>query len=183
MERLVEVTLSKVNILSMVDCYYRLFPLIYISYDSEGITIQGSCEEQKILATTVIPQDSFEHYECKESMVIAVPNDLKKLGGRCVRINVLRVDSWRVRNVFESDNGVSYEAPSSCMYKLSDHPQMESTISIERYLAAQKCLGEVNTEVSVKDGIVSFRGEIFHVSTFTTGELGEPYQTQYQTSI
>ena len=128
MERLVEVDLKKVHILSILDCYYRLFPLIYISYDFEGIRIQGSCEGRKILATTVIPQDSFEHYECKESMVIAVPNDLKKLGGRCVRINVLRVDSWRVRNVFESDNGVSYEALSSYIYKLSDHPQMESTV-------------------------------------------------------
>ena len=78
MERLVEVTLSKVNILSTLNCYDRLFPLIYISYDSEGIFIQGSCEERKILATTAIPQDSYEHYECKESMVIAVPNDLKK---------------------------------------------------------------------------------------------------------
>ena len=131
MERLVEVTLSKVIILSILDCYYRLFPFIYIGYDSEGITIQGSCEEQKILATTVIPWDSFENYECKESMVIAVPNDLKKLGGRCVRINVLRVDSWRVRNVFESDTGVYYEALSSYMYKLSDHPQMKSDISFE----------------------------------------------------
>ena len=71
MERLVEVTLSKVNILSILNCYYRLFPLIYISYDSEGITKQGpavptgSCEERKILATTVIPRDSFEHYECE----------------------------------------------------------------------------------------------------------------------
>ena len=88
----------------------QVIPLVYISYNSEGIRIQGSCEKRKILATTVIPRDSFEHYECKESMVIAVPNDLKKLGGRCVRINVLRVDSWRVRNVFESDKGVSYEA-------------------------------------------------------------------------
>ena len=38
MERLVEVTLKKVHILSILDCYYRIFPLIYISYDSEGIT-------------------------------------------------------------------------------------------------------------------------------------------------
>ena len=53
MERLVEVKLSKVNVLSILDCYYRLFPLIYISYDSEGITIQGSCEERKILVTTI----------------------------------------------------------------------------------------------------------------------------------
>ena len=82
MERLVEVMLKKVNILSILDCYYRLFQLIYINYDSEGITIQGSCEDRKILATTVIPRDSFEHYECKESMVLAVPHHLGKLGGR-----------------------------------------------------------------------------------------------------
>ena len=56
MERLVEVMLSKVNILSILDCYYRLFPLIYVSYDSEGIKIQELCENQKILATTVIPE-------------------------------------------------------------------------------------------------------------------------------
>ena len=79
MERLVEVTLFKVNILPILDCYYRLFPLIDINYDSEGITIQGSCEGQKILATTIIPQDSFEHYECKESMVLAVSYHLRKL--------------------------------------------------------------------------------------------------------
>ena len=73
MERLVEVTLKKVHILSILNCYYRLFPLIYISYDSEGITIQGLNEEWKVLATTVIPRESLEHYECKESMVLAVP--------------------------------------------------------------------------------------------------------------
>ena len=99
MERLVEVTLSKVNILSILDCYYRLFPLIYISYDSERITIQGpsghigafhsagviptgSYEDRRILATIVIPRDSFEYYECKESMVLAVPYHLGKLGSR-----------------------------------------------------------------------------------------------------
>ena len=38
MESLVEVTLDKVHILAILDCYYRLFSLIYISYDSEGIT-------------------------------------------------------------------------------------------------------------------------------------------------
>ena len=92
-----------------------------------------------------------------------------------MRINVLRVDSWRVRNAFESDNRVSYEALSSYMYKLSDHPQMESAISFERYPAAKKCLGGVDIEVSVKDGIASFRGEIFRISTFTIGEPGEPY--------
>ena len=82
MERLVEMKITKFNILLILDCYYRLFPLIYISYDSEGITIQGSCEERKILETTVTPQESLEHYECKESMVIYVPLHLGKLGGR-----------------------------------------------------------------------------------------------------
>ena len=56
MERLVEVTLKKVHILLILDCYYRLFPLIYISYDSEGMTIQGSNEDRRILATTTIPK-------------------------------------------------------------------------------------------------------------------------------
>ena len=60
------------------------------------------------------------------------------------------------------------------MYKLSDHPQMECAISFEQYPAAKKCLGGVDIEVSVKDRIASFRGEIFHISTFTIGELGEP---------
>ena len=78
MESLVEVKLKKVHILYILDCYYKLFPLIHKSYDSEGITVQGSCEDQKILATTVILQDSFEHYECKESMVLAVPHHLRK---------------------------------------------------------------------------------------------------------
>ena len=57
MESLVEVKLAKVHILSILNCHYRLFPLMYISYDSEGITIQGSCKEQKILVTTTIPRD------------------------------------------------------------------------------------------------------------------------------
>ena len=115
--------------------------MIYISYDSEGITIQGpagppvpvgSCEERKILATTIISRDSFEHYECKEStcsrapgpLVIAVPLHLGKLGGRCISIEVSKMDSWRVKNVFKSNNGVSYEAISSYMFKLTDHPKI-----------------------------------------------------------
>ena len=121
MERLVEMKIAKFNMLSIIDCYCRLFPLIYISYDSEGITIQGpagpvvptgSCEDRKILATMVIPQDLFESYECKESMVIAIPIHLGKLGGRCVSIEALKMDSWRVKNVFKSNNGVLYEAIS-----------------------------------------------------------------------
>ena len=124
MERLVEVTPKKVHILSILDCYYRLFPLIYIGFHSEGITIQGSCEDRKILATTVIPRESLEYYECKESMVLAVPLHLGKLGGRGISIEVLKMDSWRVKNVFKSNSGVSYEAISSYMYKLSDHPKI-----------------------------------------------------------
>ena len=119
------------NILSILDWYYRLFPLICISYDLKGMTIQGSCEDRKIVATTVIPQDSFEHYECKESMVLAVPYHLKKLGGRCISDKVLKMDSWRVKNVFKDNNRVSYEAISSYMHKLSDHPRITTGISFE----------------------------------------------------
>ena len=67
-----------------------------------------------------------------ESMVLAIPNDLKKLGGRCVEIVILKIDSWRVKNVFKLDRGVSYEGISSYMYELSDHPRFDSGISFER---------------------------------------------------
>ena len=79
MERLVEVTLKKVHILAILDCYYRLFPLINIGFDSEGITMQGTCEEWRVLATTVIPRDSLEGYECHKPLVVAIPYCLKKI--------------------------------------------------------------------------------------------------------
>ena len=181
MEKLVEVTLAKVHILSIPDCYYRLFPLIHISCDSEGITIQGSCEDRRILATTVIPRDSFEHYECKESIVLAVSYHLRKLGGRSISINVLKMDSWRVKNVFKSNNGVSYEAISSYMYKLSAYPRITTGILFERYPASKKVLlwdedrnGEVEVEVNGA-GIAMFKVDILRISKFIVGEPGEPY--------
>ena len=73
-------------------------------------------------------------------MVIAVPLHLGKLGGRCVSIEVLKMDSWRVKNVFKSNNGVSYEAISSYMYKLMDHPKITEGISFEWYPSTKKFL-------------------------------------------
>ena len=78
------------------------------------------------------------------------------------------MDSWRVKNVFKSTNGVSYEAISSYMYKLSYHPRITTGISFERYPASKKFLlcdedpnGEVEVEVP-KDrvnraGIATFK--------------------------
>ena len=153
MERLVEMKIAKFNILSILDCYCRLFPLIYISYDSEGIRIQWSCEDRKILVTTTIPRDSFERYEFQgEPMVLAVPHHVRELGGKCLSISILKIDSWRVKNVFKPNNGVSYEVISSYMYKLLPHPTMDSPISFERYPAAKKCLKGVDVEVSVNKG-------------------------------
>ena len=71
-------------------------------------------------------------------MVIAVPLHLGKLGGRCVSIEVLKIDSWRVKNVFKSNNGVSYEAVSSYMFKLTDQPKITERISFERYPSTNK---------------------------------------------
>ena len=186
MERLVEMKIAKFNILSIIDCYYRLFPLIYISYDSEGITIQGSCKERKILATltTVIPRESFDHYECKEPLVIAVPLHLRKLGGRCVGIDVLQMTAGELRN-----NGVSYEAISSYMYKLSDHPKITKGISFESYPSTKKFLsciedpsGEVEVEVNWGVGplraplhVATFKVDIFRISKFIVGFPGEHY--------
>ena len=179
MESLVEVMLSKVNILSILDCYYRLFPLIYIRYDCKEIMIQGSCEERWVRVTTTILRDSLENYECKESMVLAAPFHLKSLGGRCISIKVLKMDSWRVKNVFKSSNGVSYEVISSYMYNLKEHPKITECISFERYPSTKKFLlrdedpkGEV--EVEVNEGIAMFEVEILCRSKFIVGEPGEP---------
>ena len=54
MESLVEVKLKKMHILLLLDCYYKIFPMIYMGFNSEGITIEGSCEDRRILATTFI---------------------------------------------------------------------------------------------------------------------------------
>ena len=153
-----------------------------------GITIQGSCEERKILVTTTIPRDSFESCECKESMVIAVPLHLEKLGGRCISIEVLKIDSWRVKNVFKSNNGVSYEAISSDMFKLTDHPKITEGILFESYPSTKKFLsciedpkGEVEVEVPEDrvngggGGGATFKIVIHQISKFIVGGPGEPY--------
>ena len=120
----------------------------------------------------VIPLDSFEHYECKESIIIAVPLHLGKLGGRCVSIKVLKVDSWRVKNIFKSNNGVSYEAISSYMFKLTDHSKITEGISFESYPSAKKFLSWV--EVEVNEGAATFKGDIHRISKFIVGGLVEP---------
>ena len=131
----------------------------------------GSCEDRKILATMVIPRDSFELDECKEPMVLAVPLHLGKLGGRFISIEVLKMDSWRVKNVFKSNNGVSYEAISSYMYKIMDHLKIAEGISYESYPSTKKFLlynevpnGEV--EVEVNEGVATFKVDINRISKF-----------------
>ena len=112
-------------------------------------------------------------------MVLAVPLHLGKLGGRCISIEVLKMDSWRVKNVFKSNNGVSYEAISSYMFKLMDHPKITKGISFEHYPSTKKFLlcnevpnGEV--EVEVNEGVATFKVDILQISKFMVGEPGEP---------
>ena len=64
------------------------------------------------------------------------------------------MDSWRVKDEFKSNNGVSYEAISSYMFKLTDYPKITESISFERYPSTKKFLscvehpkGEVEVEV------------------------------------
>ena len=121
-------------------------------------------------------RDSLESYVCDGwPMVVAIPKCIKMLGGRCVRISITNVDSWRVRVTFKSNNGVSFEAISTYMYKLLDQPVIDSGISFERYAVVKKCLGGTDVEVSVNGGIATFRGSSFRISTFTIGEPGEEY--------
>ena len=149
--------------------------MVNIGFDTEGITIQGYCEERGILATMHIPREFVESYECEKPAVVAIPNCIKRMGGRCVSISVSWVDRWRVKNVFKSDNGVSYEALSVTMHVLLDQPSMDSGISFERYTTAKKCLGGVDTEVSVNNGIATFKGGAVKISMFVIGYPREPY--------
>ena len=64
-------------------------------------------------------------------MVLAAPLHLGKLGGRRISIEVVKMDRWKVKNVFKSNDGVSYEAISSNMYKLSNHPKITTCILFE----------------------------------------------------
>ena len=133
MERLVEMEIAKFNILSILDCYYRLFPLIYISHDSEGITFKGpavpagSCEERKIWQPLSSPETLLNIMN-EKNLCVAGSLHLGKLGGRCVSIEVIKMDSWRVKNVFKSNNRVSNEAISSYVFKLMDHPKITEYI-------------------------------------------------------
>ena len=111
-------------------------------------------------------------------MVLAVPYHLRKLGGRCISINILKMDSWRVKNMFKSNNGVSYEAISSYMYKPSDHPKITTGILFECYLSTKKFLlcDEVpDGEVEVNEGVAMFKVDILQISKFIAGKPGEPY--------
>ena len=99
-------------------------------------------------------------------MVLAVPYHLKNLGGRCISIEVLKMDSWRVKNVFKSNNRVSYEAISNYMFKLTDHSKITEGISFESYPSAKKFLSCVKdpkreVEVEVNEGVATFKVDIF----------------------
>ena len=120
MEQLnVRLTLRKVPLIKILDCYFRIFPMVKVELGSRGITIQESCDERGMLANTFIPRGSIEDYDCQEPIVIAIPKCIIQMGGKCVKIEISRVDSWRVKSIFKSDNGVSYEVISHTMHKLS----------------------------------------------------------------
>ena len=173
MERSVRLMSKKV--LSIIDCYFRVIPLEKTRFNSEGITIQGLCDDKGFLVTTFIPRGFLENYECKESMVVSVPKWLNRIGGKCLSIEILWVDSWRVKSVFKSNNGVTYEVLSNTMYELSPPPDINSGIPFNRYVTAKKFVAGLdgNIGVSVSDGEASFKGG--RLSTFTVGEDGEPY--------
>ena len=119
MEKLIGLTLKKVPILKTLDCYFKMFQMVKVKFDSRGITIQESCDERGMLANTFIPSSSLEDYDCQEPVVIAIPKCIRQMGGKCIKIEISRVDSWRVKSIFKSDNGVSYEVLSHTMHKLS----------------------------------------------------------------
>ena len=94
MEKLnVRLTLKKVPLIKIFYCYFRIFPMVRVEFGSRGITIQESCNERGMLANTFIPRSSIEDYDCQEPVVIAIPKCIRQMGGKCVQIEISRVDS------------------------------------------------------------------------------------------
>ena len=175
MEKFIGLTLKKVPILKILDCHFRIFPMVKVKFDLRGITIQVSCDERGMLSNTFIPRGSLEDYDCQELVVISIPKCIKPMGGKCVSIEISRVDSWRVRSIFKSDNGVSYEILSHTMHELSPLSHLDSRISFDRFVTSKKCIRgeEIDVEVSVSENVASFKGRT--ISSFTIGEEGELY--------
>ena len=147
--------------------------MVKVKFDSRGITVQESCDERGMLANTFIPKNSFEDYDCQEPIVIAIPKCIRQMGCKCVKIEISRVDSWQVKFIFKSYNGVSYEVLSHTGHKLSPFSYLGSGISFDRYIAVKKYFGGADVEVSLSKGVASFKGGT--LSSFTIGEKGKPY--------
>ena len=173
MEKLIGLTLKKVPILKILDCYFKIFQMVKVEFGTRWITIQETCDERGMLANAFIPSSSLEDYDCQEPVVIAIPKCIRQMGGKCVKIEISRVDRWQVKSIFKSDNGVSYEVLSHTRHKLSPFSCLDSGISFDRYIAVKKCFGGADVEVSVSKGVASFKGGT--LSSFTIGEEGKPY--------
>ena len=95
------------------------------------------------------------------------------------------MDSWRVKDIFKSNNRVSYEVISSYMHKLMDHPKITKGILFESYPSTKKfllCNGDQNGEVEVEvpkdrvnEGVAMCKVDILQISKFIVAEPGEPY--------
>ena len=79
---MIEVELKKVHILQILESYYRIFRLVYVGFDSDGITLQGSCDERRILTATTINRDSLESYVCDGRSMVVEIRKCMMLGGR-----------------------------------------------------------------------------------------------------
>ena len=147
--------------------------MVKVKFDPEGITIQEYINQEDLSAITFIPSSKFESYNCKEPVVVTVPEDIKKVGSKFIKMEVTVVDSWRVKATFKSNNDVSYEILSHMRHKILPILCADSRISFERYVTAKRCFGSMDVEVSVVNGSASFKGG--RTSCFIIREEGEPY--------
>ena len=87
-----------VSLKGIFDCYFRIFLMVKVGFTPEGITIQQ--RNERILANTFIPVKSFNEYNCEESLVVALPKDLKKfLVMLSTRKIVTNMKNEKMRNI------------------------------------------------------------------------------------
>ena len=67
--------------------------MVKVEFGPRGITIQESCDEIGMLANTFIPRSSLEDYDCQKPVVVEIPKCIRRMDGKCIKIEISRMDS------------------------------------------------------------------------------------------
>ena len=161
-ENIIDIDKGKFPLMKILNRHCKIDMMLTLFFGPEEIMIQEyNTEEVKILAITTIPISSFESYNCKKSITINVPINIKDVGGKCEKIEVVGEDSWRVAAKFKFNSEVTYEVLSHMMSEKRNIKIVRSGVSFINYFPVRKILEEQQRQIDVivKNKIASFKTE------------------------